>query len=512
MNPGQILRKIRQEQGMTLATLAKHTSLDPGNLSRIERGELNISFNLLEKLSSVLHISPIVFFDKDSSYKNSSLESKEFIQNFRLSAKFINQFNNKTFVIALGGEVFDENQFKAIAYDINLLYSMNINIILVHGIRPQIDNKLRGNIKEAELVRNIRVTKKEMINDIVEVNGSIKTNIEATLSSGILDSPLLNSNIKVSSGNFITARPIGVIDGIDMEFTGQIRKIDTNAIIDKLINKEIVIISPLGYSPMGDIFNLSYEQTAAHVAQAVKAEKLIYYINTNGILNVRGELIPELTTSKAKQLIKNIEDPGRAPFISYHDLNIMKSSLYAIKNKIEKVHLINRNVDGSIIEEIFTDRGSGTVLTEYSLQDIRPATIKDINQIINIISPLEKEGILVDRASINIDKEINSFYVVEHDHNIIGTVALYHFKDIIEIASFAIHDKYKNLGYGKKLLKFCEQTALAKKIKNLFILTTQSEHWFIENNFKLSDKKIMPDERKKTYTSERNSKYFTKRL
>ena len=244
MNPGQILRKIRLEQGMTLVTLAKHASLDPGNLSRIERGELNIGFNLLEKLSSVLHISPIVFFDKDSSYRNSSLESKEFIQNFRLSAKFINQFNNKTFVIALGGEVFDENQFKAIAYDINLLYSMNINIILVHGIRPQIDNKLRGTIKEAALVRNIRVTKKEMINDIVEVNGSIKTNIEATLSSGILDSPLLNSNIKVSSGNFITARPIGVIDGIDMEFTGQIRKIDTNAIIDKLINKEIVINPP----------------------------------------------------------------------------------------------------------------------------------------------------------------------------------------------------------------------------------------------------------------------------
>ena len=184
MKPGQVVRKFRKEQKMTLASLANCISIDPGNLSRIERGELNIGFNLLEKLSSVLHISPIVFFDKDSSYRNSSLESKEFIQNFRLSAKFINQFNNKTFVIALGGEVFDENQFKAIAYDINLLYSMNINIILVHGIRPQIDNKLRGNIKEAELVRNIRVTKKEMINDIVEVNGSIKTNIE----SKVLDS------------------------------------------------------------------------------------------------------------------------------------------------------------------------------------------------------------------------------------------------------------------------------------------------------------------------------------
>ena len=512
MNPGQILRKIRQDQGMTLAALAMHVGLDPGNLSRIERGELNLSFNLLEKLSSVLNISPIVFFNKDSSKRNSMVEPKDFIQNFRLSAKFINQFNNKTFVIALGGEVFDDGQFKAIAYDINLLYSMNINIILVHGIRPQIDNKLRTDINKGELVRNIRVTKKEMVNDIVEVNGTIKTNIEATLSSGILDSPLLNSNIKVSSGNFITARPIGVIDGIDMEFTGQIRKIDTNAIIDKLANKEIVTISPLGYSPMGDIFNLSYEQTAAHVAQAVKAQKLIYYINNNGILNIRGELIPELTISKAKQLIKNIEDPGQSPFISYHDFNIIKSSLYAIKNKIEKVHLINRNIDGSIIEEIFTDKGSGTVLTEYSLQDIRPAKIKDVKQIINIIAPLQKQGILTNRVSKEIDKEIKSFYVIEHDHNIIGTVALYHYEDMSEIACFAIHDNYKKLGYGKKLLKYCEHAALAKNINNLFILTTQSEHWFIENDFTISDKKNMPDERKKTYTSERNSKYFTKRL
>ena len=512
MNPGQIVRKLRQEQNMTLAYLANRINLDPGNLSRVERNELNISFNLLEKLSLALNVSPLVFFAKSSPQNNMVNEVKSFVENFRLSAKFINQFNNKTFVIAIGGEVISDNQLKSIACDINLLHSMNINIVLVHGIRPQIDNKLKEEIKKTELIRNIRVTKKEMLSDIVAVNGAIKTNIEATLSSGILESPMYGSNIKVSSGNFIIARPLGVIDGVDMELTGQIRKIDTNAITNKLSNREIVIISPLGYSPIGDIFNLSYEQTAAHVAQAIKAEKLIYYINANGILNIRGELIPELTIIKAKHLIDNIEDPVRAPFISYNDFNILKSSLYAIKNKIEKVHLINRNNDGSIIEEIFTDRGSGTILTEYPLHNIRPAMIKDIDQIINIIEPLEKQGILIDRINKDINKDIDSFFVVEYDHNIIGTVALYQYKDILEAACFAIKDKYQNLGYGKKLLKFCEQTAIQRNINNLFILTTQSEHWFIENNFVLGDKENMPEERKKTYTSERNSKYFTKRV
>jgi len=512
MKPGQIIRKIRQDQGMTLSQLAKNLSLDPGNLSRIERGEFNLNFNLIEKLSLVLNASPMIFFENNYSHKTSLFESKSFIQNFRLSAKFIHQFNNKTFVIAIGGEAIEDNQFKSIAYDINLLRSMNINIILVHGIRPQIDKKFRSETNNSQLIRNIRVTKKEMLSEIIEVNGAIKTSIEATLSSGINESPLLDSYIKISSGNFITARPFGVIDGVDMEFTGQIRKVDTNSILNKLENNEIVIISPLGYSPVGDVFNLSYEQTAAHVAQAIKADKLIYYLNANGILNIRGELIPELTTSKAKQIIDKIEDPGSAPYISYNDFNILKSSLYAIKNKIEKVHLINRNIDGSIIEEIFTDRGSGTVLTEYSLQNIRPANIKDSNQIINILEPLEKQGVLIKRINKDIDKDINSFYVIENDHNIIGTVALYQFEDMIEVACFAIQEKYQNQGYGKKLLKFCEGVALDKKIKQLFIFTTQSEHWFIENNFQITDKKFMPDKRKKTYTSERNSKYFTKRL
>ena len=182
MNPGQIVRKLRKEQNMTLANLANCICLDPGNLSRIERGELNIGFNLLEKLSSALNVSPLVFFDKNINQNNLATESKSFIENFRLSAKFINQFHNKTFVIAIGGEVIKDNQLKSIACDINLLHSMSINIVLVHGIRPQIDNKLKEETKKTELVKNIRVTKKEMLNDIISVNGAIKTNIEAALS------------------------------------------------------------------------------------------------------------------------------------------------------------------------------------------------------------------------------------------------------------------------------------------------------------------------------------------
>ncbi len=205
----------------------------------------------------------------------------------------------------LHAEVVDDNQFQSIAYDINLLHSLNINIVLVHGIRPQIEQKIKKGNRSSKLIRNHRVTGRKELDQIMEINGKVRTEIEAMLSSRPSDSPMPESDITLSSGNFITAKPIGVIDGVDMEFTGQIRKVNGKAITDKLINREIVIISPLGFSPIGEVFNLPYEQTAAFIAQSIKAEKLIYYVSTNGILNIEGKLIPELTTNKAEKLIEH---------------------------------------------------------------------------------------------------------------------------------------------------------------------------------------------------------------
>jgi amino-acid N-acetyltransferase len=308
---------------------------------------------------------------------------------------------------------------------------------------------------------------------------------------------------------------LGVVDGVDMQFTGQVRKVDHEVIQARLNNGEVVLISPLGFSPVGDVFNLSYEQLASSVANAVKAHKLIFFINSDGILNLRGELITEITTEKAEKLIQNIEThstPNQAPYISYNDFNILKSSLNAIKNKIEKIHLINRHTNGSIIEELFTDKGSGTVLTEYPLEQIRKARMSDINKIYQLIEPLGQDGILVTRPIDQIEKELANFYVMEHGLDLIGCVALYHYKEMIEVACFAIDSNFYNQGYGSKLLKFCEKEAKEKNTNHLFILTTQSEHWFMEKGFKVENKDLMPINRKKIYQIERNSKFLTKNI
>jgi len=514
-NTKKIIRNLRKRQNLTLSQLAQKVGVNTSSLSRIERGELNVNITLLQKLANALNTSPQVFFEETLIHHHGLGLTNPFIQHFRLAAKFINQFNKKIFVIALGGDVINDKQFSHIAHDINLLHSLNVNIVLVHGIRPQIDHLLKLHKNKTQLVRNQRVTDKEALGHIIDTNGRIRINIESILSSSMIDSPMAGSEIKLSSGNFLTARPLGVIDGIDMQHTGQIRKVDTKAITNKLQNNEIVIVSPIGFSPIGEIFNLSYEQVAAQVARSIKANKLIYYVNDNGILNARGDLIPEMSSNKAENLIYAIENkssPETAPYISYNDFNILKSSLYAIKNKIEKVHLINRHINGSLIEELYTDKGSGTILTEFPLEIIRQATSKDTKRIHQLIEPLGQKEVLVHKALDQIEGDILNFYVIEHNHNLIGCVALYPYEKMIEVGCFAIDSNYQNQGYGSKLLKFCEKEVQKLNGNSIFILTTQSEHWFLEKGFQLNNKDLIPSAREKNYEVERNSKFFTKKL
>ena len=511
---GNNIRELRTLHGLTLNAFAEKLALSPSNLSRIERGSLNIKVSLLQKIAEVLGTSPHVFFNKYGQNTGPIKSIKDFTHQFRESSRYINEYSGKTFVIGFGGEIIQDNQLISLVHDINLLQSLNIRIVLVYGIRPQIDFLLNKKSTET-MVNNIRVTTKDSMGHIIDVNGRIKTTIECAFSSKPLGVLSTNIDSKISSGNFLTARPLGVINGIDMQLTGQIRRVDTDSIINKLDNKEVVLISPLGYSPVGDIFNLSFEHVASHVASFIKADKLIFYISQNGIQNMRGELISELTTIKAENLLSNIEkngSPKKAPYLSYSDFNILKSCMHAIKHNVPKVHLINRHVTGSIIAELFTEKGSGTIFTDHPREIVRQAESKDLKKIYQLISPLGSKGILIDRAEDLVAQDISHFYVIEHAHDLIGCAALYQYEEMIEMACFAINNDYQNKGHGKKLLEYCEKVCKKIGAGSIFVFTTQSEHWFIENGFVLGDKNNMPNSRKEFYQPERNPKYFTKKL
>jgi amino-acid N-acetyltransferase len=336
----------------------------------------------------------------------------------------------------------------------------------------------------------------------------VRVEIEALLSVGLANSPMANADIRVAGGNFITAQPIGVINGVDLMHTGCVRKVDVAALKDRMEFGEVVLLSPLGYSPTGEVFNLTLEDVATATAIALDADKLIFLTDTDGVHAKNGELLKELTVVEANKILsgkrKLPDDVGL----------FLPCALRACEAGVARTHLVSRHTDGSLLQELFSDEGIGTMVVESTLNTLRDATIKDVGGILQLLQPLEEEGILVRRSRELLEQEIGRFVVLEHGHRIIGCAALYPFADekAAELACLAVQPAYRDHGYGDVLLKHIAARAQAMKLKNLFVLTTRTAHWFIERGFKEVDVEQLPAQKKSLYNYQRRSKVFVRSL
>lgn len=521
MQLGNVIRSRRQAAKLTLETLAIAIDSDAGNLSRIERGELGISEIQIRKIAAALHTTPAsLFAESDAEVTPNSAplmpeetQTIDFVPWFRAAAPFIHAFGNKTFVIAFGGEIISEQQFIALSHDLNLLASLAVKIVLVHGVRPQVEQRLiRENLKPA-YHNGRRITDDAAMEAVKEANGAVRVEIESLLSMGIANSPMAGADIRVASGNFVTAKPLGVIDGVDLQHTGEVRKIDHVGIQKRLDDNEMVLLSPMGYSPTGEAFNLTLEDVAANTAIALKAEKLIFLMDSQGVRNLRGELLREMTTIKAKKLLNQAHEQDK-PIHFHEDIDYyLDAAAKACDHGVARTHLISRHIDGAIIQELFTAGGIGTMVTKRPLEAMRQANIDDVGGILKLIEPLENEGVLVRRGREQIEIEINYFYVMEHDNRLIGCMALYPFgKKMIELACLVIEPQYRDGGRGEKLFQFGQQQAKKLGFDQLFCLTTRTEHWFLERGFEIKAVSDLPSQKQKTYNMQRKSKVFVKKL
>ena len=538
---GTAIRKQRKILGLTLQQLAAKIGGDSGNLSRIERGEQGVTEAMLHKISAALNCTPAFLYsqqeyaqytqkppliasEKFADYTNlTSLSTQElskpqeFVSWFRSVAPYIHAFGGRTFVIAFGGEVVDDNQFVALSHDLNLLASLEVRLVLVHGARPQIESRLKKAKLKTQMVAGLRVTDDETMEVAKEANGAIRVEIEAQLSMGLVNSPMAGSDIRVASGNFVTAKPLGVREGVDLQHTGEVRKVDAIGIQKRLDDGEMVLLSPLGYSPTGEAFNLSLEDVAVSAAIALDADKLIFLMDSPGVFNVRGELLREMTSQKAKNLlqhVKNSDEDAPAPHVSEDVAYYLPAAIRACEHGVARTHLICRHTDGAILQELFTHSGIGTMITEMPLESMRQADIGDVGALLQLIEPLENEGILVRRGRERLEMEINQFYVMEHDNRVIGCAALYPFEKekMAEFACLAIHPSYRGDGRGDRLFHYCEDRARDLGFKTLFCLTTRTEHWFLERGFKEKSVTDLPEEKQKIYNLQRRSKVFIKPL
>jgi amino-acid N-acetyltransferase len=534
MSLGNYIRQKRKAQNLTLQQLASLAGADAGNLSRIERGELGINEAMLRKIAAALDTTPASIYALSEAPANTfkveensavylvnsaqSSDAKDFVQWFRSATPYIHAFGGRTFVIAFGGEVVDEKQFVALSHDLNLLASLEVRLVLVHGARPQVEQRLKRAKLTPVFHNGLRVTDDEAMEAVKEANGAIRVDIEALLSMGLVNSPMAGADIRVASGNFVTAKPLGVRDGVDLQHTGEVRKVDAISIQKRLDDGELVLLSPLGYSPTGEAFNLSLEDVAVSAAIALDADKLIFLMDSQGVFNLRGELLREMTAEKAKNLLKNVQSIAQnneAPVNFSDDVNYyLPAAVRACEQGVARTHLISRHIDGAIIQELFTLEGIGTMVTELSLETMRQANIDDVGGILKLIEPLENDGVLVRRGRERIEMEIDHFYIMEHDNRTIGCAALYPFANdkAAEFACLAIDPQYRGGGRGDKLFNFCQNKAKELGFKQLFCLTTRTEHWFLERGFIEGSIEKLPAEKQKLYNFQRKSKVFIKTL
>ncbi|HSC67401.1 MAG TPA: amino-acid N-acetyltransferase [Cellvibrio sp.] len=433
--------------------------------------------------------------------------TQDYVKWFRHSTPYINRHSDKTFVVMLPGEAITHANFHNIVHDIALLCSLDVRLVLVHGARPQIDERLQVADSFSRFHKNQRITDSDSLSLVIQAIGETRTIIEAALSTSLPNSPMHDADMQVISGNFVVAMPHGVIDGVDFQHTGKVRKVHTKSLNAALDSGAVVLLSPLAYSPTGEIFNLSFSDVATHVATAIKADKFLAFIEGNGVTDDDGNLIRQLSLQECKTYLNEHGEK-----IGFDLQQAISASYLSCLQGVPRAQLVSFSTDGALLTELFTRDGLGTMIYSGQYEQLRTASIDDVAGILELIRPLEEQGILVRRSREVLETEINKFHVMDKDGTIVACAALYPYGDMAELSCVATHPDYRNGGRAATLLQQMEAQARKQKINQLFLLTTQTAHWFIEQGFVQGKLEDLPIAKQELYNYQRNSKIFIKSL
>lgn len=432
---------------------------------------------------------------------------EQFVQWLRSVAPYIHAFRGKTFVVAFPGELVVAGVLPFLAEDLSLLHALGIKIVIVHGSRPQVEEQLALRNVESRFHNGIRITDIAALECAKEASGELRLDIEAAFSQGLPNTPMAHSEIRIISGNFVTARPIGIVNGIDYGLTGMTRKVAYDTIHRILDTGNLVLLSPLGFSPTGEAFNVTMEDVAVAAATSLNADKLIFITETPLLRDQENNEIRELSTQQAKaKLTANYLPPDSAYYLEH--------GIKATNAGVPRVHIVPFNMDGSALLELFSHDGVGTMLTYENLESLREATIDDIGGILELIEPLEADGTLVKRGRELIEREINYFSVIEHDNVIFGCAALYpfHAESMAEMACLTVNPEVQSQGDGERILKHMEKRARRAGFSKLFVLTTRTAHWFLKRGFITATVDVLPKDRQRMYNWQRKSIVLIKQL
>ena len=430
------------------------------------------------------------------------LTSDAFVGWFREASPYIHAHRGHTFVLCFGGEAVVDSEPGHLLHDIALLNALGVRLIVVHGARPQIEARLLEQGVASKFVDGLRVTDQSALNVVRAAVATLRIEIEAVLSEGLPSSPMAGARIRVASGNFVTARPLGIRNGVDFGHTGLVRRVDSDAIRAQLAADALVLVSPLGYSPSGEVFNLHANEVATVIASELKAAKLVFLSEQEMPRDSQGNEIRQVTQAALQQLLDTHSGAMSGE---------LACAVQACRDGVKRVHIIPRAVDGGLLLELFSRDGVGTLVSATPFDAIRQATVEDISGIFALLRPLQEDGSVKKRTREELQDDIEHFTVIVRDGTVIACAALHIFPGgNAEIASLAVHADYRKAGQGDSLLEYLHKRAAQADVDTLFVLTTQAEHWFRERGFREETLAALPSEKRELYNYKRNSKVFVK--
>ncbi len=440
-----------------------------------------------------------------------------FVPWFRSVAPYIHLHRGKTFVVGIAGEAIAAGKLQHLAQDLALIQSMGVKVVLVHGFRPQVNEQLLAKGHTPRYSHGMRITDGVALDCAQEAAGQLRYEIEAAFSQGLPNTPMAGSTVRVISGNFITARPVGIVDGVDFQHSGLVRKVDTAGIMQTLDFGSMVLLSPFGFSPTGEAFNLTMEEVATSVAIALQADKLIFMSEVPGIRMQPNEpasednpIDTELPLAAAKSLLTNLPSATQPSDTAFYLQHCVK----ACEAGVERSHILPFEIDGALLLEIYVHDGIGTMVVDEKLESLREATADDVSGILQLIEPFEKDGTLVKRSPTEIERDANNYSIIEHDGVIFACAALYPYPEArtAEMAALTVSPHVQGQGDGERVLKRIEQRAKAAGLDSIFVLTTRTMHWFLKRGFKQVDPDWLPDARKRKYNWDRKSQVLVKKV
>jgi amino-acid N-acetyltransferase len=442
-----------------------------------------------------------------------------FVPWFRSVAPYIHAYRGETFVVGMPGELVAAGKLNAFVQDLSILHAMGIKIVLVHGFRPQVNEQLAAKGHQSLYSHGVRVTDAVALDCAQEAAGQLRFEIEAAFSQGLPNTPMANATVRVVSGNFLTARPVGIVDGVDFKHSGQVRRVDAAAIQRAIDSGAVVLLSPFGFSPTGEAFNLTMEDVATSAAIALQADKLLFVCEIPGVrenpADADSAIDTELALADAVRMLANSAVLGPASPAQPTDAAFyLPHCVKACQAGVERSHILPFAVDGALLQEVYTHDGIGTMVVDEKLESLREADVDDIGGIIALIEPLERDGTLIKRDRTEIERDIDLYTVIEHDGVIFGCAALYPYVEArtAEMAALTVSPEVQGQGDGDRILKRVEQRAKSQGLSSIFVLTTRTMHWFIKRGFRQVEPEWLPEERKRKYNWDRRSAVLVKKL